>query len=89
MKITQLIALTVQKIKKYFKKNKCIIELNYKQYDRQNRINHIKFKINTLHIKRELINLRHNINDIDILLKNMLESINNNEKELTKALGEP
>lgn len=89
MKIIQMIALTVQKIKKCFKKKKCIVELDYKNYDRQNRINHIKFKINTLHIKKELVNLRHNINDIDILLKSMLKSINHSEKELNKSLGEP
>jgi hypothetical protein len=90
MKIMKVVALIVLKIKKVFNKSiKEIVVCNNINCEKEQRINHMKYMINSIRITRELNNIRTNINEIDKLVKDMLDCTSHNQKELVKRLGEP
>mgnify|MGYP001108145059 CR=1 FL=1 len=89
MKINQMIALIVLKTKNVFNKNKKVVVCNKMDCEKEQRINHMKYMINSIRITRELNSIRSNINEIDRLIKNMLQCNKHNEKEQSKLLGEP
>jgi len=89
MKIMKVVALIVLKIKKVFNKNiKEIVVCNSINCEKEQRINHMKYMINSIRITRELNSIRSNINEIDKLIKNMLQCNKHNEKEQSEFLGE-